>query len=104
MFSPRDARNSTDTLPTDSLFDKLNTEEIGMVNFSPEWGLEEYDDPASKLFMQDIREAVEKLGRTDVTIEDGMNGLRKLARDHARTPMQWSDGKQAGFSQSEKTW
>lgn len=73
-----------------------------MINFPGDWSLEEYDDPASQLHMEDVRQlATEGNGMTE---QIGMDGLRLLARDHARTPMQWSSDKQAGFSGSDKTW
>ncbi|MCH3916902.1 MAG: alpha-glucosidase [Spirochaetia bacterium] len=30
--------------------------------------------------------------------------VAKMSRDNARTPMQWTDGKQAGFTTGDKTW
>jgi oligo-1,6-glucosidase len=33
-----------------------------------------------------------------------LEACNKIARDHARTPMQWNSGVNAGFSASEKTW
>jgi oligo-1,6-glucosidase len=30
--------------------------------------------------------------------------IQKMTRDHARTPMQWSAGKNAGFTDGEETW
>ena len=33
-----------------------------------------------------------------------MHAVNKIARDHARTPMQWNGGHLAGFSEGEKTW
>lgn len=81
-------------------------EEIGMVNFSPDWPLKEYDDPASRMHMEDVKMSIDA-GNKEVTEEIAMDGLRRLARDHARTPMQWSGEKGAGFTTSEaanKTW
>lgn len=74
-----------------------------MVNFPRDWPLEEYADPSSQMHMEDVASAV-KAGNKEITVEKGMDGLRRLARDHARTPMQWSDEKGAGFTTSEKTW
>lgn len=36
--------------------------------------------------------------------EKFMHAVNKIARDHARTPMQWNGGHLAGFSEGEKTW
>jgi oligo-1,6-glucosidase len=35
---------------------------------------------------------------------DFINAANYIARDHARTPMQWSAGHNAGFSDGDKTW
>jgi oligo-1,6-glucosidase len=37
-------------------------------------------------------------------IEDFYAASNKIARDHARTPMQWSSAKNAGFSKATKPW
>lgn len=74
-----------------------------MVNFSRDWPLEEYVDPASKMHMEDVKMSIEA-GNKDVSMEEAMDGLRLLGRDHARTPMQWSAEKGTGFTTSEKTW
>ena len=38
------------------------------------------------------------------TAEQFLKASNQIARDHARTPMQWNDEMNAGFSNSEKTW
>jgi oligo-1,6-glucosidase len=38
------------------------------------------------------------------TEEQFMQAVNSIARDHARTPMQWSNEKNAGFSDAETTW
>ncbi|EHI70900.1 putative glucan 1,6-alpha-glucosidase [Streptococcus ictaluri 707-05] len=35
---------------------------------------------------------------------DLMDSIRKVGRDNARTPMQWSKEKHAGFSEGQSTW
>lgn len=49
-------------------------------------------------------EAAIQAGTTEVTMAGSMIGLQPCARDHARTPMQWSSEKGAGFTSSDKTW
>lgn len=67
-------------------------EEIGMVN--TDYELSDYND-------------IELLGNYEhyvinqktISHDDFMRAAYKVSRDHARTPMQWSDEKNAGFSE-----
>ncbi|WP_077735481.1 glycoside hydrolase family 13 protein [Bacillus sonorensis] len=65
-------------------------QEIGMTNaaFSR---IEDYDDVSVKRFYRIQKEK----GRSH---EDIMKAVRKKSRDNARTPMQWTDGQNAGFT------
>ena len=36
--------------------------------------------------------------------EEAMAAMREICRDNARTPMQWDDGPQAGFTTSDAPW
>ncbi|WFA04319.1 alpha-glucosidase [Bacillus sp. HSf4] len=65
-------------------------QEIGMTNaaFSR---IEDYDDVSVKRFYRIQKEK----GRSH---EDIMKSVRKKSRDNARTPMQWTDGQNAGFT------
>ncbi len=40
-------------------------------------------------------------GRTEA---EALAGCNRFSRDNARTPMQWNDGKNAGFSEADTTW
>ncbi len=67
-------------------------EEIGMTNMPYLDSIDQYDDIESKgnYFM-----AVEKGLMTE---EEGLEMMHQRSRDHARTPMQWDDSENAGFT------
>lgn len=69
-------------------------DEIGMTN-AEEFELEDYRDIAIKTR---YKEQVES-GR--VSEENFLKGLRNTSRDNDRTPMQWDNSKNAGFSSGE---
>lgn len=64
-------------------------EELGMTN--AQIPLEAYQDVESVNFIRRQREQ----GRRDTEIEQA---LQNVSRDNARTPMQWTNGPQAGFT------
>lgn len=71
-------------------------QELGMRNFSSEWNPEvDYKDVESISFWRKMKtlhaEGSDGLGRARQL-------LQKKARDHARTPMQWSDEPNSGFT------
>ncbi|OJD38034.1 glucan-alpha-glucosidase [Diplodia corticola] len=75
-------------------------QEIGMVNAPAEWGVGEYKDVDSRNFAKWMEE---RYG-VEVGRPRAMAALQHLARDHARLPMQWDDGYQAGFTTSDAPW
>ena len=73
-------------------------QEIGMNNFVRK-DISEFDDIASKDQYQ--RALGEKF-----STEEALYFVNKRSRDNSRTPMQWNEGKNAGFSENEniKSW
>jgi len=75
-------------------------QEIGMVNFSKDWGPEELRDVAGLNYWKEINEMYpgdEKMKKA------AMEGIQKVGRDNSRTPVHWNAGPHAGFS-TVKPW
>ena len=68
-------------------------EEIGMTN-CPFQDIEEVDDIETVNNFEDIKESAGGY-------EEAMEVVRYRSRDHARTPMQWNDSEEAGFTNGE---
>ncbi|MBM7557437.1 glycoside hydrolase family 13 protein [Halanaerobacter jeridensis] len=68
-------------------------EEIGMTN-CPFQDIEEVDDIETVNNFEDIKESAGGY-------EEAMEVVRYRSRDHARTPMQWNDSQNAGFTTGE---
>lgn len=71
-------------------------DEIGMTNF-PFTSFSQFDDV-------EIKGNYKQVLASGVSVEKYLAELNKSGRDHARTPMQWSTEKQAGFTTGEKSW
>lgn len=78
-------------------------QEIGMINAPKDWPMEEYIDMSTERFLQKVRADVERLGDKTL-LSRAIDGVQRVARDHARTPMHWDSSTSAGFSTSSKTW
>jgi oligo-1,6-glucosidase len=70
-------------------------QEIGMSNIPRYWPVEEYKDIETQNFYDRMKAPT---GGAAEEMEKAMDGIAYLARDHARTPMQWDDSANAGFS------
>ena len=72
-------------------------EELGMRNLRPEVPPEEYKDIESINYYRKMVDLGDEATGRDI--------LQKKARDHARTPVQWTDGSNAGFCpEGTKPW
>ncbi len=72
-------------------------DEIGMTNCRFD-SIHEFDDIQVKNAWNSL---ILKQKRSK---KDFLKATNRIARDHARTPMQWSDTPQAGFTEGAKTW
>lgn len=70
-------------------------QELGMVNVPKSWPLEEYKDLETHNFYNKIRK---ESNNDPIKMREAMDGLAVLARDHARTPVQWDTTEHAGFT------
>ena len=66
-------------------------EELGMTNV-PFGGISDFRD------IESLNYFAEATSRPGVDVERVLQGIRHISRDNARTPMQWSDEPQAGFT------
>ena len=72
-------------------------DELGMTNY-PFKSIEDFDDIAVKNAWKDY-----VLGHK-VSAEDFLANMRKTSRDNARTPMQWDNAPNGGFTTATKPW
>ncbi|TFK96303.1 glycoside hydrolase superfamily [Pterulicium gracile] len=76
-------------------------EELGLRNFPATWGIEEYKNVHTRNYHKkvlDERRTLASDGEVVIDMSEVLEGLAKKARDHARTPMQWANSANAGFS------
>jgi oligo-1,6-glucosidase len=72
-------------------------DELGMTNY-PFTKIEEFDDIQVKNTWK------AEILANQATITDYITNLRKTSRDHARTPMQWDESPNGGFTTAAKAW
>lgn len=71
-------------------------QEIGMTNIEMD-NLSDFDDIATA---DQYKRALE-YGKTE---DEAWNAVSKRSRDNSRTPMQWDDKRNAGFSDADRVW
>ncbi|KAI5256312.1 alpha-glucosidase [Aureobasidium subglaciale] len=77
-------------------------QEIGMINIPQDWPIEEYKDVDTINYYAEVGRRNPNDPGAQISAKAA---LQNLARDHARTPMQWSSEVNAGFtSDSAKPW
>ena len=69
-----------------------------MTNY-PFKAITDFDDIAVKNALQSRRRRPGK-----ISLEDFMANQRRTSRDNARTPMQWSDASNGGFTTGQRPW
>lgn len=75
-------------------------QEIGMINVPESWSIEEYKDVESSNYYKMV---AERSGNDKDELAKAKRAVQHLSRDNARTPMQWTSGKNGGFSDA-KPW
>lgn len=69
-------------------------QEIGMINAPASWSERNYKCVRSVNYFNDV---CERAGNDPAALEEARGNLQRVARDHARVPMQWDDSANAGF-------
>lgn len=79
-------------------------QEIAMTNVPRSWPVEEYlDIDTINAYKSLFNRNKDITDENDPRVQEFLDGIAMLARDHARTPVQWSDKEFGGFSES-KPW
>lgn len=77
-------------------------QEIGMINAPRSWAPENYKCIKS---VNHYRSVDQQTNGSKAALDEALDGMHAVARDHARVPMQWDDSDNAGFGPaSAKPW
>ena len=75
-------------------------QEIGMINMPAEWPIDEYKDVDTINYYNEVARQTD---HDPTALKSTKATLQHLARDHSRTPMQWTSAANAGFTSPEVT-
>ena len=78
-------------------------QEIGMTNLPRSWDISEYLDINSVNYYRHFKEKYGKDADFKEKLNKLMDSINLFARDNARSPVQWTAGKEAGFT-TGKPW
>lgn len=78
-------------------------QELGMINMPPDWDISEYKDVESSNYYDMV---AKRSGNDPAKLAEAKKAIQHFARDHARSPMQWTDSSpNGGFTTEEaKPW
>ncbi|CZT24040.1 related to alpha-amylase [Ramularia collo-cygni] len=76
-------------------------QEIGMLNMPATWDFSEFRDPDALIYIEDY---VKAHPNDPNAREKAISGVFKVGRDNSRTPMQWSNEPNGGFTGSDLPW
>jgi alpha-glucosidase len=75
-------------------------QEIGMLNFPKSWTIDDLEDVAALNLYKNIKE---RTNGDPKALKEVMEYLQVASRDNCRTPMQWNDSENGGFT-TGKPW